>query len=234
MRYCKDKTGRFSQRLYFEDGEIDSIMSIVLDEVKRPRIAALPAIDVEKVMLRLDLEPVYSELPPGVLGVTSFEQDGTSKIMISNKLADRASVEQSFELSLRTTQAHELGHAKLHRPLYISNTPSLFNEPLPAPIQCREKGILTGFGYNGEWWEFQANAAMAAVLMPRSEFQEEAAAWARQNHFASPAQVPNATAYAKFLSEMAARFRVSRTAVRYRAENLKMDYKEAQPGLGFA
>ncbi|MFA6093765.1 MAG: ImmA/IrrE family metallo-endopeptidase [Elusimicrobiota bacterium] len=233
MRYSKDKTGRFSRRLYFEDGEIDSIMDAVLDETKRPRIGALPAIDIEKVMLRLDLEPTYSELPHGVLGATSFEHDGTSKIVISCTLAESAHSEQPVELSLRTTQAHELGHAKLHRSLYISNTPSLFNEPLPAPIQCREKNILN-LGYNGEWWEFQANAAMAAVLMPRSEFLEEAAAWTHAKHIASLAEAPNAAVYSQFISEVATRFQVSRTAVRYRAEGLKMNYKEAQPGLQFS
>ena len=47
------------------------------------------------------------------------------------------------------------------------------------PIMCRAQGVENAGDertYRGEWWEYQANRVMAALLLPRQLFREQALA----------------------------------------------------------
>lgn len=74
---------------------------------------------------------------------------------------------------MTTTLAHEAGHALLHGHLFTLGKPqkALFDGQITEPkILCRGDGAAGGTGrpkYAGEWWEFQANQAIGAFLLPR-------------------------------------------------------------------
>jgi hypothetical protein len=81
------------------------------------------------------------------------------------------------ERRLRTTLAHEGGHGLLHAHLFVlgAKPASLFGDAIASDaskILCREDGIPAGATneskYGGRWWEFQANQAMSALLLPKA------------------------------------------------------------------
>lgn len=233
MKYTKDPTRKFPRRPYYEMGEIDGITERLLQDAGRPRIGSSPAIDVDRVMMKLDLEPEFGKLEKGVMGVTFFSADGGIRIVISDDLEAAARQNRISELRLRTTQAHELGHVVLHKELYVNNTPSMFEEAVPDPMLCREEGLGTGT-YSGDWWEFQANVAMAAFLMPRTDFVQHSGAWAAANGVASPAVARDGRHHAEYIAHMADLFHVSRQAAKIRADGLALGFRPDQRQLGLS
>ena len=108
---------------------------------------------------RFMVSPAYGDLPDGVLGMAKFTDVGVAELIVAKFLED-----EPFERRRRTTLAHEAGHGLLHAYLFVldHNEEPLFcdNSELKKPkFMCRENC--------GQWWEFQANKAMAALLMPR-------------------------------------------------------------------
>jgi len=77
---------------------------------------------------------------------------------------------------LRTTLAHEGGHGLLHTHLFAFGTrpDSLFSgelDPNAPKILCRDdvqSGSNAGKKPPYRWWEYQANQAMGALLLPRA------------------------------------------------------------------
>ena len=74
---------------------------------------------------------------------------------------------------IRTTLAHEAGHGLLHaylfaldeKPLHLFDSDSRSDHQ----ILCRDvQGEERKRGYDGRWWEFQANRAMGGLLCPRA------------------------------------------------------------------
>ncbi|HWQ91712.1 MAG TPA: hypothetical protein VN673_08575, partial [Clostridia bacterium] len=76
------------------------------------------------------------------------------------------------ERRIRTTLAHEGGHCLLHTHLFVLATSALslfgdFSEPGKPKVLCRDEAVGESKpGYSGQWWEFQANRAMGALLLP--------------------------------------------------------------------
>src|SRR5439155_13851145 len=92
-------------------------------------------------------------------------------VQVSRDLAELAATDRTARHRLRTTIAHECGHISCHRQFFLRDceTFSLFEgEPTtPEPaILCRNEAVGK-HGYKGEWWEFQANQCMAALLLPK-------------------------------------------------------------------
>ncbi len=120
---------------------------------------------------RFGISPSYRVLPEGVLGYTEFNQTGVAAIVLSISLDEPGGGKQ-VERRLRTTLAHEAGHGLLHAHLFaLGERPaSLFEDNSHEPaILCRDiiGSHETVKKYDGRWWEYQANRAMAGLLMPR-------------------------------------------------------------------
>jgi hypothetical protein len=121
----------------------------------------------------------YEDLGVGVLGCTIFNQNGSVRdVVISSRLDDGT---KTGERRVRSTLAHEGGHALMHPSLFM---PSLNQGRLDVGetshenldfkerrILCREsdiKPVGKKRGYDGRWWEWQANRAIGGLLLPIS------------------------------------------------------------------
>ena len=173
MKTRKDLASPWGVRLYFEESEFETMMAEVLFKAGPEAFVEGLGVNVDLVLFKVyGLEADYIDLPDGVLGQTLFRRDGSAQIEVSRRLADVAEADQLARRRLRTTVAHEGGHVTCHRQLFLSDTDalSLFGdeptEPEKPAILCRESSLST-FGYQGEWWEFQANRCMASLLLPK-------------------------------------------------------------------
>ncbi len=218
MKMVRDSSGRFPERPFFSEGEIDGIMEHVLEAAGNPRLPGFPAVDLDMVMFRLHLEPRYTALPEGVLGATHFGADGTPEITVSERLEADSRVNNTALHRLRTTQAHEIGHATLHAPLYVRVTVSTGTGIGRLP--CEASQLTRTARYNGEWWEYQANVAMAALVMPAPDFREQSSTWCRENRIKSTTRIRARTKYQAFVEWIAEQFCVSREAACIRAKIL--------------
>ena len=118
---------------------------------------------------------MYDDLPDGLLGFTKFGDKGVEEIVVAKSLDEEGTV--TAERRLRTTLAHEGGHGLLHTHLFAfgARPRSPFGDGLAADapkILCRDVGIAEdksgGRKPSYRWWEFQANQAMGALLLPRT------------------------------------------------------------------
>jgi hypothetical protein len=170
VRTYRTSRGPFLEAPFFSDAEIQSIC---LDELTKYNL--LPdtpaAIRIERFVekrFKVTVEP--ADLGEGMLGLTKFGSNGVRGMFVSEALESDKSV--SAARRVRTTIAHEAGHGLLHAHLFVTPTTSpLFGDvsDVNSPkVLCREEAIEGNRKhYGGEWWEFQANAAMGHLLMPR-------------------------------------------------------------------
>ena len=179
MRTSRSKRGPLPEQIFYEVEEIENICRDELQGVGLfPSEPAPIRIDffIEK---RFKILPSYEDLPPGVLGYTRFGLSGVEKIAVSKALDDEGT--KPAERRLRTTLAHEGGHGLLHAHLFVlgAKPESMFGDATTgdaSKILCREDGIPAGgtneSKYRGRWWEFQANQAMSALLLPKGLVRE--------------------------------------------------------------
>jgi hypothetical protein len=120
---------------------------------------------------RFKVSPQYEELPDGVLGFTRFGSNGVKAVVISAALdAEGGKVAAR---RVRTTIAHEGGHALLHAHMFaLDEIPlHLFDQDSHSgdQILCRDVhgDDRKAHRYDGRWWEVQANRAMSGLLCPR-------------------------------------------------------------------
>jgi len=168
-----DALSPWKVRLYYETREFEAMMSELILRVDTPVFVAGKGVDVDLVLFKaLSLEADYVDLEEGVLGRTLFRSDGKVSIEIARSLVDEAEVSGVARRRFRTTLAHEAGHVTAHRQLFLKDTEtlSLFsNRPGEAEnpaILCRETATELS-SYSGEWWEYQANQCMGALLLPK-------------------------------------------------------------------
>jgi hypothetical protein len=167
MKTLRTSKGPFSERPYYKDQEIENICGDALREVglfpSRPEPVRIDRF-IEK---RFGVVPSYEDLPEGVLGLTRFGNNGVQAVVVAKALDSDSSA--AAERRIRTTLAHEGGHGLLHTHLFALATASQnlfgdFSEPTKPKVLCRDEAATA---YSGQWWEFQANMAMAHLLMPR-------------------------------------------------------------------
>ncbi|MCB1282337.1 MAG: hypothetical protein KDB18_12525 [Salinibacterium sp.] len=193
MKDYPDRGGRYGRRLYYEDDEFESIMDELRARADLGPLEPGRGVDVERVLKRaFDVEPDFRELPEHMLGRTEFQPDGQVAIEISHVLSELAEGNVVARRRLRSTLGHEGGHVALHRTLFLRDfaTPSLFGDEPQREVSaclCRNEVIdapsSRASGYHGEWWEYQANRAMSALLLPRDEVRREVpAVLARHGH----------------------------------------------------
>jgi hypothetical protein len=175
MRTYRAKSGPFSEQPFYEPTEVESLC---LDELQK--LSLYPAnpspIRIDRfVEKRFGIVPSYEELPSGLLGFTRFGAKGVEEIVVAKALDEEGT--QTAERRLRTTLAHEGGHGLLHAHLFALGTrpDSLFGDGLAsdAPkILCRDGGVPGVESASRKkppyrWWEYQANLAMGALLLPK-------------------------------------------------------------------
>jgi len=159
------------------------IQRIVLEQLQATKL--LPAtpspVAVDKFSDRKwGMAEDYENLPDDVLGCAMFTINGIDRIVINSKLDEDTSL--TGRQRVRSTIAHEIGHAILHEKMFIEkmmfdrNQRLLFGEldrntqpPTRERIVCREPDVFGGKG-KSPWWEIQANKFMAEMLMPRPLF----------------------------------------------------------------
>lgn len=128
-----------------------------------------------------NIEIEYDDLSsfgPGVMGACRFKRAGTvSRILVDATLAGQDT--KLAEKVVRSTIAHESGHGLLHGELFAEKfraeaeikaagfvEPSRRDGLLPDGFACRGLDAPNKSGTRFDWWEVQANMAMAALLLP--------------------------------------------------------------------
>lgn len=166
--------GPFSERPYFTDAEIESLASEELRGVDLFPSSPGPVRIERFIEKRFGVTPRYDPLPESVLGLTRFSRNGVEQVIVSRALTEQRT--KVAERRINTTLAHEAGHGLVHGHLFALGAfnHSLFDEDKdvqPGKVLCRNDGVGAGRdraqGYDGRWWEYQANRVMGALLLPR-------------------------------------------------------------------
>jgi hypothetical protein len=231
-RYRDKKTGE--ERLWFVDGEIETIVEVELTKAGLLPTLDSPVVNVERfVESHLNVQfDAYAALPADVLGQTDFRIGERPLVMINADLTGAAFDDDVSPLGLqgrwRATAAHEGCHVILHRCLFNLNPSqkSLFD--LEEEVQGQEpsrlyrclKREVSYARKASDWREVQANQGMAALLMPRPVFI--AACRAEFERFGME-RIDQHTAAADDLARrMAELFKVSRQAAAIRLNTLHL------------
>jgi hypothetical protein len=169
MKHLKAQSGPFVERPYFKAGEIESTCEAEL--IKAGLCPAAPGpVRIERfIEKRFKVTPTYEDLGEGVLGLTRFDSRGVAEVVIAKALDSEGST--VAERRIRTTLAHEAGHALFHTYLFVlAPREPLFgdaSEPNKPKVLCREGADGANPGrYRGQWWEYQANCAIGGLLLP--------------------------------------------------------------------
>jgi hypothetical protein len=168
VKEIRATSGPFPTRPFYEDKDIERICEDELRLVNLlPPEPAPVRIDrfIEK---RFRVIPEARDLPPGVLGYTTFTASGVKEIVIAASL--ELDDNTTNQRRARTTFAHEAGHGLLHAHLFATTThqQQLTGATSTNPqVMCRNEVLDRETAYDGRWWEFQANQAMGALLLPQ-------------------------------------------------------------------
>ncbi|RST51283.1 ImmA/IrrE family metallo-endopeptidase [Variovorax sp. MHTC-1] len=169
-----DVTRRLPERPHYTQEELDEISEYAVTSYLTEKhgnalfpictddLASLIEVHAEDLDLYADL----SQLGSDVEGVTLFNPDGKPSIRIAARLS-----EAKRENRLRTTLAHELGHALLHNILFERCTgPGLFDdeEVQTDRVQACREGNMLNAGQS-DWMEWQAGYVSGAILMPATQ-----------------------------------------------------------------
>ena len=178
MMWIKDSTGRFPERPYYPQEDLDSLSEgwIVGFLLERYGRAEFPVSTEDlTVMIEGDTSDLdqYADLSgegdddEEVQGLTLFFPDRKPVVKIARELANSGRGEHR----LRTTLTHEFAHVKLHAGLWPFNQPRLFPdaEQSPGP-RCKRPGDTRG--PRTDWMEWQAGYVSGAVLMPLTRLQQ--------------------------------------------------------------
>ena len=172
VRYVRDPSGRFEQRPYWLETELDKECErLVLTFLRRLRGKVEYPISTDdlKTLIEEDARDLdqYADLSAygaDVEGVTEFEPGRKPRVRISNRLAG----DEWRENRLRTTLTHEYGHVRFHGYLFEAapRTADLFNREPPKPqvVSCKRGGLIDA--PKTDWMEWQAGHISGAILMP--------------------------------------------------------------------
>lgn len=237
MRLSKSKHSPWGKQVYFDDNEFEVMMDCLRGQAGDDCFHEGRGVDIDLVLLKsLKVEPDFIHLPEGLLGRTKFYPDGSTVVEVSSELADAAEADIVSRRRLRTTLAHEAGHICCHRDLFIRDvaTLSLFDQPEEqvrnSTILCREE-VIGNRHYNGEWWEYQANRCMAALLLPKDMLKVKVAAVLEENRLPDlETAIRNGTAVS-VIRGLADVFDVSVEATIYRLKDFGYIPDQFQMGL---
>lgn len=171
MNTYKTHKGPFKERPYFTDHEIENTCA---DELRNAGLfPATPSpIRIDRfIEKRFGVVPRYEDLGDGILGLTRFGKSGVAEVIVSKSLEDEDTV--VAERRIRSTLAHEGGHGIFHTYLFALGAKEKplfgdYSDPNAPKVLCRDEAAT----YNGNWWEFQANRAIGALLLPITLVEE--------------------------------------------------------------
>ncbi len=175
MRMHAVPGGIFRQTVYFNKTEIDRMCEDALREAKLLPSVPEP-IRIERfIEKQFSCRLVYEDVAAGVLGCTAFERDGRIVLVAVSPALDDGT--DAGRRRSRSTAAHEAGHCLIHPILFIDNTGQLrLPHQVHENLDFRERRILCKVqdmnvtrnrGYDGRWWEYQANRAIGGFLLPK-------------------------------------------------------------------
>ena len=225
IRWIKDPTGRFPERPFYRQEDLDSlgegwIASFLMErygKVEFPVSTEDLTVMIERDTSDLDQYADLSEEGEEgeeVQGLTLFYPDRKPEVRIAQELADVGYRENR----LRTTLTHEFAHVKLHAGLWPFDQPKLFPDEQEAlGPRCKRPGEIGGYG--NDWMEWQAGYVSGAVLMPigllTELVQESFTAWGAFGGIPR-----NSAQAADLIDRVARRFDVSTDAARVRLSQL--------------
>jgi len=170
MKVVRTPGRGLGQRLIFDEAEFDAIGLETLRKTNLLPSAPAPIRIDRLIESFFDVTIEYVDLGEGVLGATSFRPNGSVNGIAVALALDRDSATHLF----RSTLAHEAGHGLLHPMLFMQDAGqgafSVDNaDPTKRRILCRSRDIVPGQrrGYDGRWWEYQANRMIGSLLLPR-------------------------------------------------------------------
>jgi len=236
VKYVKDTTGRFEQRPYYEQEELDVECERVIDAFLRELHGQvrfpIATEDILKLIDRdsgdLDVYADLSSLGLEVEGVTEFRPGAKPRVKISSRLSESQALVNRY----RTTLTHEYGHVHLHGHLYqMPRTAGLFDRPdEPDTMSCHRDGILDAARV--DWLEWQAGYACGALLMPIGHLRQVASG-ALSSLGEQPPVHASSPAAAQLLRVVAGAFEVSIDAARVRLLKLGFLTAAKVPGALF-
>ena len=88
MRTYRARTGRFNERAYFKDEDIESICSTELQNVELLPGSPGPIRIDRFIEKRFWLQHQYEDLTDGILGLTVFGKKGVEAVIVARALDD--------------------------------------------------------------------------------------------------------------------------------------------------
>jgi len=164
MKISRATSGPYRDRLHYTMPEIETLTE---DELRNfDLLPSTPGpINIDLYVEQRFLIPRYEKLSATLLGYTEFGPEGPIDIVINEALASDKSI--VAKRRVRTTIAHEGGHALLHTILHLdTGQTSLLTTAAERRVMCKEEDLRRN-SYDGKWWEYQANLAMSSLLLPK-------------------------------------------------------------------
>jgi hypothetical protein len=175
MRTRQSSTSPFGRIIYLKRDEIDEMCENALRESNflpdKPAAVQVDQFIESYFKCHLDFG---TDLGSDVVGFTFFSPKGAPVIVgVSPSLCDDTKVN---DRRVRSTLAHEAGHCLMHPILFMPDidSSSLFGTNVDIQnrrILCRKQDFEARRGYDGRWWEVQANAAIGGFLLPKCLFR---------------------------------------------------------------
>ena len=234
MGWLVDKSGRFPQRLYLRPAEIDRdcerLVTAFLQErhgeVRFPLSTDDLTVLVEQHSSSLDQYADLSEEGDDVEGMTCFLPSQLPQILISAQLTEQANRQNR----LRTTLAHELGHAFYHRAVFdhvFAAPPHMFEAARAEPrTVCKRDSMMGTTEF--DWLEWQAGYFSGAILMPAQRVRRSVGDLLRDQGIHGAAVIGTVPA-AEAERHVMASFQVSGEAARVRLRKLSLLADSAGP-----
>lgn len=224
MKWIRDLTGRFPQRPYFEQEEIDHECEQIVTEFLLDRYGRVDypittddlTVLIEQHAGSVDFYADVSAEGIDVEGVTDFILDGKPHVRIAQVLW-----QPQRENRLRTTITHELGHVIFHD--FLALLParrSLWTKPVQKHSpRCKRETILGASKV--DWLEWQAGYASGAFLMPISRVRQITREIFESANAFGPAAITSPIAI-DLINRIQGAFQVSRDAARVRLMQLNL------------
>lgn len=160
MKRIPTSDGPFPTRLYFTDDEIEQICSNSLAETGLLPSEPTPVRIDRFIEKKFNVLVIHEPLKRGVLGFTEFGPTGVNAIHVGIPTS---------ELHVQEDRRINSTLAQLFIEHFANDTPFQSHPHVTqTKILCRdEQDPQPQRKYTGGWWEFQANRAIGALLMPK-------------------------------------------------------------------
>ena len=185
MSPVRNAAGPFCRRLYLHENRIEDVCRTALSAVDLMPSSPGPIRIDRFIFLRFGIEEEFKSLPEHIMGCAKFTRQGLKRIIINRQLAEEEGMVSRFRV--RSTLAPEAGPGLFHTDLFVEK----LNVESAGQLFGEESGIFESVAKDGflcraeagmqsvpkfEWWEYQANLAMAALLLPKNLLIEAARA----------------------------------------------------------